>query len=598
MDRATSSSREFGNSPPGSASTSQPDPQEALRRRAEQLAAACDAPAPEAGELSPEAALQTLHELRVHQIELEMQNEELRRAQEELEASRSRYFDLFDLAPVGYLTLGEYGLIVEANLAVTSMLGTPRSVLLKQPLTRFIDSQDQDTYYSSRKRLVETGVLQVFELRLLRKDAVPFWVLVQAVVAREGGAAVTRMVLTDITARKQAEETLRQARKLEAEANLVQANKMESVGRLAGGIAHDFNNLLVVINGYCHLLLDKPTVPDSIRETIQEILRAGDRAAALTQQLLAYSRKQVLCPRPFDLNRVVTALKPMLARLVGEDIEVQLALDPGITEVLADPHQTEQIVMNLIVNARDAMPNGGRIMIATGAVEWDESHARLHPGAKAGRYVMVAVSDTGVGMNEETRRQIFEPFFTTKGAGKGTGLGLATVQGIVSQSGGAVEVLSQPGEGSTLRVYLPGAPARSTAASSLPTALPATGGEETVMVVEDQAQVRKYAAEILAAYGYHVITAENGSDALRKSGPECGRIDLVLADLVMPNMRGSELAGRLRQLRPEIKVLFMSGYNDPAAGDLGTHDRSREFIQKPFTPAGLAAKVRDLLGPA
>ena len=577
-----------------------PDPAlEALRDRAERLAGPSDAPIPEGSvTLSAEAVRQTLHELQVHQIELEMQNQELRRAQEELEASRTRYFDLFDLAPVGYLTLTEHGLIREANLASASLFGTSKSALLQQPLTRFIASEDQDIYYGARKRLVETGAPQVFELRMLRKNAAPFWAQVESVLAGEDPMApVTRVVISDVTVLKQAEETLRLAQKLEAEANLIQIQRMESVGRLAGGVAHDFNNLLVVINGYCHLLLKELAATNPQRETIKEILAAGERATELTRQLLAYSRKQILHPQSFDLNQVVTGLQPMLARLVGEDVEVQLSLDTGISEVFADPHQMEQIVMNLVVNARDAMPDGGQITIRTAEVEWNESAARLHPGAGAGCYVMLAVSDTGVGMNEETRRHIFEPFFTTKEIGRGTGLGLSTVQGIVSQSGGCVEVQSQPGRGATFRVYLPGIPAQPAEVAPLPEVLADTAGNETVLVVEDQAQVRNYAANVLATYGYNAITAENGADALRQSELEAGRIDLLLTDVVMPHMRGRELASQLRRLRPGIKVLFMSGYDDPAEGTLGTREAGTGFIQKPFTPDDLAARIHDLLGP-
>ena len=389
-----------------------PDPAlEALRDRAERLAGPSDAPIPEGSvTLSAEAVRQTLHELQVHQIELEMQNQELRRAQEELEASRTRYFDLFDLAPVGYLTLTEHGLIREANLASASLFGTSKSALLQQPLTRFIASEDQDIYYAARKRLAETGVPQVFELRMLRKNAAPFWAQVESVLAGEDPMApVTRVVISDVTVLKQAEETLRLAQKLEAEANLIQIQRMESVGRLAGGVAHDFNNLLVVINGYCHLLLKELAATNPQRETIKEILAAGERATELTRQLLAYSRKQILHPQSFDLNQVVTGLQPMLARLVGEDVEVQLSLDTGISEVFADPHQMEQIVMNLIVNARRpdhdphgrsgverkcraAAPRRGRGMLRHAG---RERHWRRHERRNAAAYLRAVLHDQG-----------------------------------------------------------------------------------------------------------------------------------------------------------------------------------------------------------
>ncbi len=326
------------------------------------------------------------------------------------------------------------------------------------------------------------------------------------------------------------------------EAQLQQAQKMESIGRLAGGVAHDFNNLLTVINGYSQLLLGKLSPGDPLRANLEEIHKAGERAAGLTRQLLAFSRKQVLEPRVLDLNQVVEEMRPMLERLVGEDVEVRVELNAEAGTVRADPHQLEQVVMNLVVNARDAMPGGGKLLIETARVERDESYAQSHPEARAGRYVMLAVSDNGVGMDEETRQRIFEPFFTTKEVGKGTGLGLSMVQGIVAQSGGYINVYSEPGQGTTFKIYLP-ALAEAVADAGRPAAVPALGGKETVLVVEDQAEVRNYAVAVLKAYGYRVITAENAGEALLLCERERGRIHLVLTDVVMPNVSGRELAG-------------------------------------------------------
>jgi hypothetical protein len=382
--------------------------------------------------------------------------------------------------------------------------------------------------------------------------------------------------------------------RIQAEARLMQAQKMESVGRLAGGVAHDFNNLLTVINGYSQMLLAKLREGDPMRDNLEEIHKAGQRAAALTQQLLAFSRKQVLQPRLLDCNRVVAEMRPMLERLVGEDVEVLVELHPEATTIRADPHQLEQVLMNLVVNSRDAMPDGGKLLIETAVVECGASDAPLAPGAQVGSYVMLAVSDTGVGMNEETRRHIFEPFFTTKEVGKGTGLGLSMIQGIVEQSGGSIEVKSAPGCGTTFTIYLPrveDAPSD----RGKPGAVPPMGGKENVLVVEDQPEVRKYAAAALQAYGYRVIQAENAGEALALCERESERIDLILTDVVMPNISGKELANRLEQRWPGIKVLFMSGYTDNAIMQNGVLEEGAEFIQKPFSPDQLATKVREVL---
>ena len=391
-------------------------------------------------------------------------------------------------------------------------------------------------------------------------------------------------IFADITERKQ------------AEARLAQAQKMESIGRLAGGIAHDFNNLLTVINGYSQLLLGKLKAGDPLRATLAEIHKAGERAAALTRQLLAFSRKQVLAPRVLDLNRLVEEMSPMLERLAGEDAELSVALHAESGEVYADPHQLEQVLMNLAANARDAMPGGGKLRIETAQVERDGVYAASHPDARAERYVMLAVSDTGVGMDEATRQQIFEPFFTTKEVGKGTGLGLSMIQGIVAQSGGYIEVYSQPGHGTTFKVYLP-ALAGVAAEASRPAAGPPQGGKESVLIVEDQAEVRDYTVAVLKDYGYRVIAADNAGEALLVCEREPESIDLVLTDMVMPNMSGRELAERLKAVRPGIKVLFMSGYTDDAVVHHGVVEEDAKFIQKPFSPEELAARVREILAP-
>ena len=396
--------------------------------------------------------------------------------------------------------------------------------------------------------------------------------------------------ILDITERKRAEEE-----KAKLEAQLQHAQKMESIGRLAGGVAHDFNNLLTVINGYSKMLLSQLSDEDPTRAKIAEIHAAGERAAGLTHHLLAYSRKQVLQPRVLDLNHVVGEMRSMLARLVGEDVELRFELHGGSVMVHADPHQLGQVIMNLVVNAKDAMPYGGAMLVETATVELDERTAQAHPGAPAGRYVTLAVNDSGVGMDDETRRRIFEPFFTTKEVGKGTGLGLSMIEGIVTQSGGYVEVASQPGHGSTFKIFLPLLEGSVEGAATMEPALPG-GGNETVLVVEDQTEVRQYTAAVLEAYGYRVILAENAGAALMLFERERG-IDLVLTDVVMPNVSGCELANRLEKLRPGIKILFMSGYADDMTGQYRSLGDDAKLIQKPFSPEELAGKIRDVLGP-
>jgi PAS domain S-box-containing protein len=394
----------------------------------------------------------------------------------------------------------------------------------------------------------------------------------------------------DITELKRAE-----AVKARIEDQLRQAQKLESVGRLAAGVAHDFNNLLTVINGYSQLLLGRVKAGDPLRDALEEIHKAGERAAGLTQQLLAFSRKQILQPRVLDLNRVVEQMRPMLERLMGEDVEVCVQLQAEAATICADPNQLEQVLMNLAGNSRDAMPAGGKFSIETGFVECDESHAQLRPGTHAGSYVMLAVSDTGGGMSEKTRGHIFEPFFTTKEVGKGTGLGLSTIHGIVEQSGGYIEVASELGRGTTFKIYIPGV-VDAQADSGKPKAAAAMGGQETVLVVEDQAEVREYAAAALRAYGYQVIEAANAEEAMMLCEREGERIDLILTDVVMPGLSGRELADRLKQREHGIKMLFMSGHTDDTMVHHGVLRKEAEFIQKPFGPDQLALKVREVLG--
>ncbi|MFQ5891102.1 MAG: ATP-binding protein [Gemmatimonadota bacterium] len=394
----------------------------------------------------------------------------------------------------------------------------------------------------------------------------------------------------DITETRETEAALRQS-----EEQLRQAQKMEAAGRLAGGVAHDFNNVLTVIIANSELLLTDLGPDDPGRVGVEEIRKAADRAASLTRQLLAFSRKQVLEPRVLDLNAEVADVEKMLRRLIGEDLDLRTVRDPALSPVRADPGQIHQVLVNLAVNAREAMPEGGKLIIETKNVELDEAYAHTHESVAPGPYVMLAVSDTGHGMDEETQSQIFEPFFTTKGPGEGTGLGLATVYGIVKQSGGYIWVYSNPGLGTTFKIYLPRVPG---AVERLePSAVPAAPlrGSETVLLVEDEPVILDLARRVLRQNGYAVLGASGAEEALRVCERHEGAIPLIVTDVVMPRMSGPKLAERLASLRPEARVLYISGYTDEVIVHHGVLAPGTAFLQKPFAAAALARKVREVL---
>jgi signal transduction histidine kinase len=405
-------------------------------------------------------------------------------------------------------------------------------------------------------------------------------------------ASLSALLLAAVMAER--DEAL--GRRLALEEQLRHSQKMEAVGRLAGGIAHDFNNLLTAILGYSEIVLSQLDSQDPRRHDAEEIGRAAMRAADLTRQMLAFSRRQVLQPRVVDLNTIVTRVEPMLRRVIGEDISLVMAPRAADGLVCVDAGQMEQVIMNLVVNARDAMPGGGRLTVETTDATLDAEAARAHPDSHPGRYVVLVVSDTGTGMSADVKARIFEPYFTTKDVGKGTGLGLSTAYGIVRQSGGFMTLLTEPGQGTTFRVHLPhsDAPelaAGDTAVSQMP------GGQEQVLLVEDDPSVRRLTTQVLTRLGYSVTEAASGRAGLSLGSDDTRHFDLILADVVLGDMSGPAVAEALRALRPSIRVLYMSGYADEAISRTGALEDNRFFLQKPFTPIELARKIREVLEP-
>ncbi|HEV8267248.1 MAG TPA: PAS domain S-box protein [Thermoanaerobaculia bacterium] len=501
-----------------------------------------------------------------------------KRAEEALLRSERRYRSLFERNLAGFFRSRPDGKILECNDAFARLYGFgSREEAMSTPSQTFYRTPGERQAFL--KRLKEEKTITGEESPGRRHDGKPIWILENVTWIEEGEGLIEGTVV-DITERKELEEQLRHAQ------------KMEAVGRLAGGLAHDFNNLLTVINGYTDLLLSTMGPDDPRREDLVEIRKAGDRAAGLTRQLLAFSRRQVLVPMVFDPSATVSQMGGMLRRLIGEDIELAWHLDPLHGRVKADPGQIEQVVMNLVVNARDAMPGGGRLTLTTASVALDEDQA-APLALSAGPYVMLAITDTGIGMSSDVKAHLFEPFFTTKPHGKGTGLGLPTVYGIVRQSGGGIRVESEPAQGTEIRVYLPRVDApedrvREAAGSTSP------GGRETLLLVEDEKAVRALAREALERAGYVVLEAGGGTEALRIAREHPEEIALLVSDIVMPGMNGRDLAGLLTTIRPGLPVLFVSGYPDDALA-AGQTIVGAGFLAKPFTADALVRRVRDAL---
>jgi len=515
------------------------------------------------------------------------------RAAQALQESESRFRAIFEQAAVGMADASLDARFIRLNQRFCEIMGYPREELLD--LT-FRDITHPDDLAQDENLVAQllSGKLSHFtvEKRYLRKDGGVVWanLMLSLHSSPSGDPLHFVAVVEDITGQKQAEEDRRNL-----EGQLLQAQKMESVGRLAGGVAHDFNNHLTVINGYCAMLLDDMDPDDPLRESVDEILLAGNRAATLTQQLLTFSRKQVAEPRVISLNDVVAEARKMLSRVIGEDIQIIAHFDPDLGSVVIDPSQMNQVLVNMAINARDAMPDGGRITIETSNIDLDEGYAAHHAGMKPGPYVLLTVTDTGVGMTQQVMQHIFEPFYTTKRMGVGTGLGLSTVYGIVAQAGGWIWVYSEPGRGSTFKVYLPRVGGAPTPLRAPVAAAETLRGTETVLVVEDQPEVRRLTLAMLESQGYQLLEAGNGIEALALCQRYPGPIHLLITDVVMPGMTGRELARLLSALRPSLRTLYTSGYAANTIAHEGVLDPGVAYLPKPFSPSQLAAKVRDVL---
>ncbi len=504
------------------------------------------------------------------------------RAEEELRESEEKYRQLFMTESAAILLLdADTREFLDVNDAAVNLYGYTREEFLKLKHSDITAEPDESD--ASIKQAV-AGKLSTISLRYhKKKDGTVFPVEISAGSFVLQGRRALCGIIRDITERRNLEEQFRQSQ------------KMEAIGRLAGGVAHDFNNLLTAMTGYSELILSELHHGDPLRGEVQKIKTAAERATSLTRHLLAFSRKEILEPKVLDLNVIVADTADMLQRLIGEDVELIIAPDPDLGRVKADPGHIEPIIMNLAVNARDAMPSGGKLTIETANVTLDEEYVRSHPDAKPGDYVLLTMKDTGCGMDAETQSHIFEPFFTTKEVGVGTGLGLSTAYGVVAQSGGYISVESEPGKGSAFKVYLP---RLSPGVEAAPPAEPAPTkiqGTETVLLVEDEDIVRTLAVQILRRQGYTVLEARGGGEALLICERHKEPIHLLLTDVVMPQMSGGELAGRLAEVKPEMRVLYMSGYTQNIIVHDGILDKGTPFIQKPFTPHTLAEKVRSTL---
>jgi two-component system, cell cycle sensor histidine kinase and response regulator CckA len=515
---------------------------------------------------------------------VEQRTAELSRANEELRHANEMRQSLIRSAPLAIFSLDLEGRVVFWSLGAERTFGFTAEEAIGEVLPT-IPPGRRDDFEANIVKLRNGETMEAVERAHQRKDGTKVDAAIWAVPQRDDTGKINGFLtfVADITERKQLEEQFRQSQKLEA------------VGRLAGGVAHDFNNLLTVIMGYVEMLASEAVNSPGLLEYAEEIQSAADRASALTGQLLAFSRRQIAQPRAFDLNQTIEHSIKLLGRVIGEDISIRTRLDPGLAMIKADPTHVDQAIMNLVVNARDAMPEGGLLTIETANVMLDDDYAGRHLGVKPGVYAMLAISDTGVGMTPEIRERIFEPFFTTKESGKGTGLGLSIVYGVVKQNSGDIIVYSEPGHGTSFKLYFPAEQAPAELVESQLNSADLRGAE-TILVCEDEERIRKLVTIMLAKQGYRVLEADTPAAAIAHAREHFFAIDLLLTDIVMPNMNGVELAKAVREARPGVKLLYMSGYSDNRASDAWVLDPDTPFLHKPFTASTLARKVREALG--
>jgi PAS domain S-box-containing protein len=507
-------------------------------------------------------------------------------AERAVKEAEKRYREIFEGTAEGILVADlEARRFKYCNPAICEMLGYSEEEIIGLDVTDIHPKESLDHVLAEFEAQARGDKILAPSLPCLRKDGSVIYADVQMTPAVIEGLECNVWFFTDVTKRRQIEAQLRQAQ------------KMEAIGTLAGGVAHDFNNILTTIIGYADLMLMNIDTDKPLTEEIKEIKIAGERAAALTRQLLAFSRKQIVQPKVLDLNKLLTGIEKMLVRLIGEDIEILMIPESALWKIEIDPGQMEQVIMNLVVNAKDAMPIGGKLTIETANMDLDDSYFSEHGVVeeRPGSYVMLAVSDTGIGMDKEVQEHIFDPFYTTKEKGKGTGLGLSTIYGIVKQNNGFIWVYSEPDKGSTFKIYLPKVKGDVKEEEIEQTPVENLSGSETVLIVEDDDSLRKLTRTILKQKGYKILEAENGEDALRVSKEHEGPIDLLITDVVMPKMSGKETAERLQPLHPQMKVIYMSGYTDDAIVHRGVLARGLNFLDKPFSSEGLVRKVREVL---
>lgn len=564
---------------------------EDLRRKAEELLSKKQAADRQKETDTDNRAL--VHELQVHQIELEMQNNELRRVQQELEASWNKFVDLYDFSPVGYFTIDKRGTIVDANLTGSNLFGVEKHNLINTRFQYLVKSDLRSVFNLFCERVFETNLKQACELILLNSNETTFYAYVEGVAMRDdrGAAKCCQVAVIDITEKKRMEEEHAKLRE-----ELYHAQRLESVGKLAGGVAHEFNNLLTVIVGYGSFLQSALRGNDPLGIYVQRILTSAEKAADLVQGLLAFSRKQTRNPMPVKLNAIIKEVESLLLRVISEDTKLNVVLTDKDPTLLADRSQICQILINLATNARDAMPDGGVLTICTDVVETDSEFIKTLGFGEYGKYALISFSDTGVGMDKKISERIFEPFFTTKEVGKGTGLGLAIVYGLVRQHDGYINVYSEPGTGTTFKIYLPvveGKVEDIIKPDILQTA--ANKGKKTILIAEDETEVRNISRLLLEREGYRVIEAVDGEDAVRKFEENKNEISLLILDVMMLGMNGKMACDEIKKIMPDVKVVFMSGYSESIICKSGVHKEESNFIPKPIMPAELLKKVKGAL---